>query len=261
MEKVTIVMPAYNEEKRIGRTLEAYALYFDNVSRARGFSYEILVVINGTTDNTEGVVNEVQKKHGCIRVVNFERNGKGFAVIEGTKLALEGDANLIGFVDADMATGPEQFDRLIRGIKGRDGAIASRYVKESTVMPAFTFRRAVVARVFNLIVRSLFLFPYSDTQCGAKLFSRRASEKIVEHVKMSRWAFDVEQLYCLGKFGYKVREVPTVWTDMEGGTLVIGKASLQMLLAVIQLRIRNSPFGRLLGPVNPVTSLIWSKLK
>ena len=257
--KISIIIPAYNEEKRIGRTLEAHTLYFENIRKKQNLDYELLVVINNTTDNTESIVKQHIKKNSRIKYLNLKKGGKGYAVIEGFKEALKEDYDLIGFVDADLATSPEAFHQLIIWIKNNDGILANRYAKESKLTPSLNFRRIIVAKVFNFLVRSLFFMPYRDTQCGAKLFTKKAAQEIVRSVKMSQWAFDVELLYRLHKKNYQVKEIPTVWREVGGSKLNLKKSSIQMFLAITQLRIINSPFKKILKPLNPIIKTLWKK--
>ncbi|MBU0907093.1 MAG: glycosyltransferase [Nanoarchaeota archaeon] len=255
--KLSIIVPAYNEEKRIERMLNSYLKFFDALEKNKRIDYEIIVVINNTRDKTEDVVKKFMEKSKNVSFLNFKKGGKGFAVKEGFKEALKRDSDLIGFVDADLATPPESFYFLVKKIGRFDGAIASRYLPESRITPAYNFRRAIVAKVFNFLVRSLFFIHLSDTQCGAKLFSRRAAEMIVKKVEMSQWAFDVELLYVLNKHGFVVRDFPTNWKDVGGSKIEIVKGSLQMFLSLIQLRMVHSPFRRLLRPLKPFIGLIW----
>lgn len=261
MQKVSIIMPAYNEEKRIGRTLEVYGSYFEAERQSGLLDYEILVVINGTTDDTEGVVKKYCKTNKRVIFMNLKKGGKGYAVIQGFKDALKRKNDLIGFVDADMATPPEAFAYLIHSIDHLDGLIASRYLKGSIIVPKLSFRRLFVARVFNFIVRSFFLFPYRDTQCGAKLFKRNAVEAIIGDLAMSQWAFDVELLYFLHKKCFQIDDAPTYWKDMEGSKINVIQSSIQMLLAITQLRFYHSPFKRILRPFKKPIGLVWRMLK
>src|SRR5690349_5588539 len=116
--KVSIVIPAYNEEKRIGATLEFFSTYFKALEKENKLNYEILVVINNTKDNTVGVVKAAQKKDSKIIYLDLPKGGKGYAVTEGFKDALKRKNDLIGYVDADLATRPEDFYDLIKNIKG-----------------------------------------------------------------------------------------------------------------------------------------------
>jgi glycosyltransferase involved in cell wall biosynthesis len=247
--KVSIIIPAYNEEKRIEETLTAYSDYFENLRKKNKLDYEILVVINNTTDRTEEIVKLSCKKNSRVRYLNLVKGGKGYAVIEGFKDCLKRDSHLIGFVDADMATAPQHFHELIENIGGYDAVIASRYVEGSIVKPKQTWQRIFVSRIFNLLIRGLFLMPYSDTQCGAKIFKKSVIIKIVNEVGMSQWAVDVELLYLLKKYDFKVKEHPTVWADKEYSKINFMKAGPKMALSVIRLRLLNSLLEPLLKPL------------
>ncbi|MAG37760.1 hypothetical protein CMI45_00010 [Candidatus Pacearchaeota archaeon] len=258
--KLAIIIPAYNEEARIGTTLSGYTKRFESLRKEKKLDYNILVVINNTKDNTEKIVKSHIKLNSRISYLNLVKGGKGYATIEGFKSALSQDFDLIGFVDADMATSPEAFYYLIEHLGSADGAIANRYSKKSKITPAFSFRTLIVAKVFHTLVRSLFFLPYRDTQCGAKVFNKKATETIVEKVKMSQWAFDVELLYHLYSSGFKIKELPTIWQEVEGSKLDLKKASIQMLFSILQLRVRYSPFRRILQPIKPLSDYIWNKV-
>lgn len=255
--KVSIVMPAYNEEKRIGRTLEVYSSFFEKIRKKENLDYEILVVINNTKDRTEEVVKSFSKKNKRIISLNLLKGGKGYAVIEGFKKALKRKNDLIGFVDADLATGPEEYHKLIKQIDSYDGVIANRYDKLSKIQPSFSFRRLFVSRIFNFIVRSLFLFSYPDTQCGAKLFKREVIAKTIPEMSITQWAFDIDLLYLCKINNFKIKSIPTVWFEKGESKLRVGKVSVQMFFAVIQLRIMRSSLNRLISPIKPLVRIIY----
>jgi len=242
--KISIVMPAHNEEKRIGKTLDKYSEYFEIQRKRKKVNYEILVVINNTTDKTEDIVKSVQKKNKRINYLNLKPGGKGFAVISGFKDALKKDYDLIGFVDADMATSPEEYWKLIENIGKYDGIIADRYMKGSKVFPHPTMQRFLARKVFNFVIRSFLLLPLNDTQCGAKIFKKRVLEKVMPLLTMSQWAFDVELLYALRNEGFKIKAFPTIWIDKEYSKINFWQAGPWMALGVMRLRILNSPFRR-----------------
>jgi glycosyltransferase involved in cell wall biosynthesis len=243
-KEIAIIIPAYNEEKRIGKTLQAYSSFFNSLPPQKKLEYEILVVINNTTDKTDEIVKALQKTNPKINYLNLPQGGKGRAVIEGFKHALQRDFNLIGFVDADLATPPEEYYKLIKNVKHHDAIIADRTLKSSKVHPPATFRRVVVSRIFNSLIRALLLIPQKDTQCGAKLFKPQALKKIIPHLGMSQWAFDVDLIYHLKKEGFSILSHPTIWTDKKYSKINFWKAGPKMALAIIRLRILNSPLRR-----------------
>lgn len=253
-------MPAYNEEKRIGKTLEAYSSFF-NEKLDKRFDYQIFVVINGTKDKTEDVVREHIKKNKRIKFINLKKAGKGYAISQGFYESLKGDFDNMGFVDADMATPPEQYWKLIERINGYDGVIADRYMKGSKITPSFSFRRIAVSRIFNFLVRSFFAIPYGDTQCGAKLFKRNAIEQIISKIGMTQWAYDIDLLYLCKLNGFIIKSVPTEWVEAQGSTLNLNKASIQMIFAIFQLRILKSRFKGALKVISPIVDFTYKLVR
>lgn len=236
MLKLSIIIPAYNEEKRISKTLEEYCKFFNNVYKN---NFEIIVILNGCKDNTLRVVKTSAKKYNQIKYIDIkEAIGKGGAVIEGFKQA---EGELIGFVDADNSTKAEYFYDLVKDINNYDCAIASRWIKGAKVNPPQPISRRIASRTFNAIVRILFNINVHDSQCGAKLFKKQAIKEIIPYLGITRWAFDVDLLYQLKKRKRTILEVPTVWSDTPGSNLNIKKASKEMFLAITRLRLIYSP--------------------
>lgn len=238
--KISIIIPAYNEERRIASTLDAYLRYFDSMKKK--LDYRLLVVINNTTDRTLDIVKNFAKKNRKLSYLNLKYGGKGYAIKEGFKHELWKKSDLIGFVDADMSTKPEEFSRLALGMKWQDGVIASRYLEGSIVSPKPTLSRIIVSRIFNLLIRALFFFPYKDTQCGAKIFKKNAIKKVIPHLINTQWAFDVDLIYNLRKFGFKIKEEPTKWSDKDYSKINFLRAGSFMTLSMLRLRLLNSSF-------------------
>jgi len=241
MKKITIIIPAHNEEKRISRTLKEYLEYFENLEKNKILEYHILVVINASTDKTLEIVKKIKENGGNITYLNLERSGKGYAIIEGFKNSLKRRSEILGFVDADMATSPNSFYELVKNIEDYDGIIASRYLKNSVVYPKQAFLRILVSRIFNFFIRAILILPYRDTQCGAKIFSRESISDVLPSLSLSKWAFDVDLIYHLKKKKYSIKEIPTRWSDREYSKINFMRAGPMMVLGVIRLRILNSP--------------------
>ena len=241
MERVSVVIPTHNEEKRIGVTLENYLKYFLELKKQGFLDFEIIVVLNNCNDNTL----EVVEKYKCpeLKILNFKQRGKGFAIIEGFKEALKGNFELIGFVDADMATPPNAFYGLIRHIENVDGIIANRWDWRSKIQPKQTITRKITSTGYNTIIRILFFFPFQDTQCGAKLFKREILEKNIHKIVSSQWNFDVALLFCLrNESNARIKAIPTMWSDKVGSKINIRKTPIMMFFSAIRLRIMHSPF-------------------
>ena len=236
-KSLSIIIPAYNEENRIEKTLRDYLKIFaDNA--------EIIVIPNGCHDHTVQVIEKVQKDYPDLIYKNFpESILKGGAILEGFKIA---QGRHIGYVDADGATNATEYKRLANMMTENDGIIASRRVPGSTIVTPAPFIRRLASIVFNLIVRLLFLFPYHDTQCGAKIFTRAVIEKISGKIVTKDWAFDIDLLYQARKHRFTVKEMATVWADKEDSKLNVKKVAPQMLLSVIKLRLLHSPLQSLM---------------
>jgi len=253
MNRVSIVIPAYNEEKRIGKTLFEYSKFFNTLK----LDYEILVVINNTQDRTEEIVRRYKEKNKRIRYLNLEKGGKGYAVIEGFKDALKRPNKYIGFVDSDMATSPQEYWKLIQGLDKYDGIIADRYLKESHVEPPARIKRILARKLFNFVIKSLLFLPHDDTQCGAKVFKRKAIEAALPQLTMSKWAFDVDLLYTIRKKGYRIKSLPTVWVDREYSKINFWSAGPWMALGVARLRLINSPLKSLIRVYDNLLTRLW----
>lgn len=232
---LSIIIPAYNEEQRIEKTLESYSNFY---SKKLKTDFEIIVVLNGCIDNTLGIVSEYSKKRKFIKHYNFkERIGKGGAIIEGFKAA---KGSLIGYVDADLATSPEAFYDLIEKIRGYDGIIASRYLKNSIVSKKQPIQRIIASRIFNVLVRIIFDMKFHDTQCGAKLFKKNAIDSIKNDLGITQFSFDIDLLYRLKLKGFKIAECPTIWNDQKDSKLVLKKTVPNMFFSIVRLRLLYS---------------------
>lgn len=235
--KLSIVIPAYNEEKRLWPTLEAYATYF---GQRYGPDVEIIVVVNGSTDQTEHLARAYEQKNPSVHaIIEPRRVGKGGAIMMGFAVA---KGEVVGFVDADNATPPEAFQDLVDHLGDAGAIIGSRWIKGATVSPRQPAARRVASRIFNFLVRRMFLLPITDTQCGAKLMRGEAVRAALPHLGVTRWAFDVDLLFQLRRLGYRIVEWPTTWRDQSGSRLQVARVSFEMFLAICRLRLFYSPF-------------------
>jgi glycosyltransferase involved in cell wall biosynthesis len=251
-----LLVPAYNEERRIEPVLRDYARHFQEQYHGR---FQLVVVLNGCRDNTLQVVQRVAAEHPAISALEFpDPIGKGGALIEGLKLAPLAD--LIGYVDADGATAPPAFHDLVRRWAEADCVIGSRWLPGALLHIEQSGKRQFASRAFHRIVQLLFRMNIHDTQCGAKVMRRQAVEKIHSALRIADMAFDINLLYSLKREGFRVLEVPTEWTDKIGSTVVLGRTSLTMFLSVLRLRLIYSPFYKWLRPLRPLEGWIYHKL-
>ncbi len=252
-----LLIPAYNEEQRIGPVLVDYAEYFR--ANYRG-PFQLVVVLNGCRDKTLGVVQRAAKLYPEVSALEFPAPiGKGGALIEGLKLAPLTD--LIGYVDADGATSPRAFHDLVKHHAEAGCVIGSRWLPGAVLHQQQSGKRQFASRVFHTIVQGLFWLNVRDTQCGAKVMRREVVEKIHPQLRIADMAFDINLLYSIKRAGFKILEVPTEWTDKMGSKVVLGRTSLTMLLSVIRLRLVYSWFRPVLVPLRPVETWIYLKLK
>lgn len=253
---VLLLIPAYNEERRIEPVLRDYAEFFRQHYPG---NFQLLVVTNGCRDNTVGIVNKVHSEFPEVSVLDYPAPiGKGGALIEGLKLAPRAD--LIGYVDADGATGPAAFLDLVKHSNEADCIIGSRWIKGAILHRSQTGKRQFASRIFHAIVQSLFWMNIRDTQCGAKILHREAVETVHSSLCIADMAFDINLLYLLKRSGLKVLEVPTEWTDKVGSKVALGRTSLTMLLSVIRLRWIYSPFAFLRKFFAPFENWAYRKL-
>jgi len=233
MVEYSIIIPAYNEEKRIKDTLISYLNFFRNTNKA----FEILVVLNGCRDKTLDIVKEEKEKYPEINFINFENPiGKGGALIEGFKLV---KGNLITYTDADGSTLPETLYELGKKINDYDGIIGSRWMKDSKILKKQPLVRRIASRGFNILTKVVLGLNYKDTQCSAKIFRNYVIESIKDKVDVTNFAIDAILLFNMKKNGFKIKEEAITWEDKELSTLKMRKAIPNMFMAVVKARLKR----------------------
>jgi glycosyltransferase involved in cell wall biosynthesis len=212
---LTIIIPAFNEEKRISKTLESYISFLQKKIPGKFF---IIVVLNGCKDNTLDVVKSFKNKHSFVGYKNIkEPIGKGGAIIEGFMLA---KSKYISFIDADNSVGPSQFYNMLKSIISTEAGmvIASRNLKESTVV-AKNLQRKMLSFGYNKLVNFLFKIDIKDTQCGAKILSTDTYTKIKNKLVINNMAFDINLIYEIKKIKNSILEVPILWEDNSASSI------------------------------------------
>ncbi len=236
--KISIVIPAYNEEQRIEKTIRTYHSFFLQKKQDSVLDFELVVVLNGCKDNTIGVVERVRKDVSteAIVIIDLPQAGKGLAIRAGFADALvRANNDVVGFVDADMSTQPDAFYDLVLQMGDADGAIASRYMPGAQISPKRPLYKRWGSRiVYEPFVYLLFGLTYYDLQCGAKIFKRAVLEKVNPQLQVQQWAFDAELLYVCKKFGFVIKEVPTIWCDQAGSKLTL-RGGLKMFGALFKV--------------------------
>ncbi|MGP6240020.1 glycosyltransferase [Cuniculiplasma sp. SKW4] len=225
-EGLSIIIPAYNEEKRIGKILK------DLMETVKGV-YEIIIVFDGN-DSTPEVAKSICTE--C-RILTYNRKlGKGGAILEGINAA---NGEIIAYIDADGSVPAEELERLRKNIKKGEFVVSSRWVKGAKLEKRQTLKRIVLSRLFHYYVFGLLRIPIIDTQCGLKIFYAKDAKEIGKKVRVFDWTFDISMIFHGIKMGLSPREIGIKWKDSEGSKLKISKTVPAMFLTVLGIWARE----------------------
>jgi glycosyltransferase involved in cell wall biosynthesis len=241
--RLDIVIPAHNEEARIGRMLAAYRDAFADRD------VRFLVAMDDCRDRTAQVVARHRDDDRRVECVAYPKLGKGGVIAESFRRA---DADLVGFVDADGATPPHELLRLAGAAERADGAIASRRHPAAVLPARRPLTRQVTSAGFSFAVRRLIGLPYADTQCGAKVLRREVVDAVLPHLQVHDLLFDVDLLAAARECGFRIVEVPTIWIDQDGSRVRPVADTRRMGGSLLRLWARRR--GR--GDVAPVAAPI-----
>jgi dolichol-phosphate mannosyltransferase len=233
---LSIVIPAWNEEDRLSRTLATYLPALE----ARAEPFEVIVVSDGVEDRTAEVAGQFADRH--VRVLRFATKlGKGGAILAGLK---EANYEKVGYLDADGPISPQTMYEMVGDLEQVDCVIASRWLRGASGVGAEPLFNRVAGRAWNFLTRSLLFLPIRDTQCGAKFFRRSVVRPVLKTVTLTNRAFDVDFLYHVRKSGHHVREVPVSWTHDPATRMPVRAAIPIMFLSLLGVRVMNSPVGK-----------------
>ena len=230
----SVVIPAYNEEVRLPRTLGL----LEKVNNQ--CSMEVIVVCDGCTDKTSAVAREWQDKFS-LRVITYSQNrGKGYAIQQGVAKA---SGAIIAFMDADGSTPPSELLRLASPIISADAdiVIGSRRIEGALVKKQPLFRH-LMGRLLSWITRNWFSLPYKDTQCGFKLFRRKCALALFEEMRCNGFEFDLEILYRAHQANMRISEIGVLWQDCSGSKVAPIRDGFKMLKAMLLIRYADLPF-------------------
>jgi dolichyl-phosphate beta-glucosyltransferase len=230
----SIVIPAYNEGERLGATLEQVLAYV----RQQGWDAEVIVVNDGSRDNTAGIVRGFAESNPIVRLVENPGNrGKGYSVRNGI---LNSRGDIVVFSDADLSAPIEEMPKLLQALTaGADIAIGSRWLRAELQTQRQSLHRQVFGRIFNLLLRMILGLQFKDTQCGFKAFTRRAAQTILPLQRIERWGFDPEILFLARKFGFRVEEVPVRWGHSGGTRIHPLRDGARMFQEMLRIRWYN----------------------
>ncbi|MBU6426726.1 glycosyltransferase family 2 protein [Patescibacteria group bacterium] len=229
--RISIVIPVFNERHRIGVTLQKIASYF---SSRPDFNHEIIVVNDGSCDDTASIVDGISKTVANISLINLGKNmGKGAAVKAGM-LAAKGEYKF--FMDADGSTAIEEIEKLLPFVfQGFRIVIGSRGVAGATIKKNQPCVRLVLGRIFRAIVNAILPVGVVDSQNGFKLFAAETANILFRKLNTTGWAFDVEILALARISGFRVKEVPVIWTNDDDSKVTL-KGMVNMLVELFLIR-------------------------
>jgi len=227
----SIVLPAYNEEDRICASLDKITEY----ARQHAWRIEVIVVNDGSTDNTADIVRAYGERYPWLRLLENPGNrGKGFSVRNGM---LHARGDILLFSDADLSSPIQEADKLVAALQaGADVAIGSRWVQKELQVVRQPLRRRILGRLFNLALRVVLGLNFKDTQCGFKAFRRSSAELVFTQQQVETWGFDPELLYLAKKAGLRIVEVPVYWAHSEGTRLHPLRDGIRMFAQLFQIR-------------------------
>lgn len=246
---LSIIIPAYNEAKRLPETLTDINKKLKELKFPSGKQddYEIIIVNDGSNDATADVAKRFKSLIANFQLIdNKENHGKGWVVRQGM---LEAKGKIRLFMDADNSTSLEQFNNMIpwfSGEKSYDVVIGSRDIKGAKLIPPQPWYKRLGGNIGNLIIQLLLLPGFWDTQCGFKAFTEEAAEKVFSLMKNEHWAFDVEVLALAKRFGYKIKEIPVIWVNSVFSNVKLS-AYLKSLLEVLKIKWQLINFDKNYG--------------
>ncbi len=227
----SIIIPAYNESQRIAASLNRILAYINE----QHWVAEIIVVNDGSRDNTADIVREYARAHQMVTLVENPGNrGKGYTVRNGM---MQARGDILLFTDADLSSPIEESRKLFAAIdRGADVTFGSRWLQAELQTERQPLYRQVFGRIFNLLLRMILGLKYKDTQCGFKAFTRRAAHHIFSRQMIDRWGFDPEILFLAEKFGYKVEEVPVEWAHDNRSKINPVTDGFKMFMEMLRVR-------------------------
>ena len=229
--QLSIVIPAYNESARIEHALDRVL----SCVAEQGWDAELLVVDDGSTDDTAAIVQRWMTKYPRLHLVENPGNrGKGYSVRNGL---LQAAGDIVMFTDADLSAPMEEAERLIAALNdGADVAIGSRWMDRTRQTIHQPLYRQFFGRCFNWVTRTVMGLPFKDTQCGFKAFKRSAAQVIFRLQTIERWGFDPEILFIARKLKYVIREVPVTWGHDERSRMSYLRDGIKMLEDMARIR-------------------------
>lgn len=232
--ELSIVIPAFNEERVLRKCLEAVEGYV----RAKQIMYEILIVDDGSTDRTREIARGYSDQNGRVRLLTNDQNrGKGFAVRQGM---LAAGGKWILFMDADLSTAPEEFDHMKDWFdRGYSIVIGTRRSKGATIERHQSWVRESMGKVFTALSRGVLRASVSDFTCGFKGFSREAARTVFSRQRLNDWSFDAEILHIAKRRGIPIKEIPVHWANAGDSKVHIVKDTFRSFFGLLRIVVHS----------------------
>jgi len=235
MASVDVVIPVYNEEHVLAPTIETLRQF---IGQHPGHSWRIVVADNGSTDGTLRLAETLSDQHPDVSYVHLPQKGRGRALRAAW---LASDADIVSFMDVDLSTDLSALPLLVAAIvdEGYDVAIGSRLAPGSETTRSF--RRELISRAYNRLIKAMFFTRFSDAQCGFKALSRQAAHELLLHVKNEHWFLDTELLILAEKGGYRIKDIPVRWVEDPDSRVRVASTAWEDIRGLLRLRFSRLP--------------------
>ncbi len=241
---LSIIIPAFNEKKRIKSNLNKIKKHLD----AKNINYEVIIVLDGSTDNTIDVIKSIKNSIVNLRIIENKKNrGKGFVVRQGL---MEARGKFCAFLDADGSTSIEHIDLALDKATSKrkyDLVIGSRDIKGANIVVHQPKHREIMGTMGNALIRGVLgLWKYPDTQCGFKLMTKELVQDVVPRMKVDRFGFDFELIILAKKLNYNLTQIPVEWINKDGTTVGLfgpnGFGQVVLDLFKVKIRLLNNTY-------------------
>lgn len=229
--KISLIIPVFNEEKRI-HNLKTVWSFIQNKTYIR----ELIVVNDGSTDNTKKFLSDFQKMTKCVMVSYRKNKGKGWAIRKGIEVAR---GTHVVFLDVDLSTSPKMIGELKKMIDTKDVIIGTRKSSKAVLAKRQPKLRENMGKFFTLLSQTILSVHVSDFTCGFKCFTLKAARHIFKKQQVKRWAFDSESLYLAHKYGYSIEEIPVEWKDAGGTKVRFPQDAISSFFDLLKIRIND----------------------
>ena len=231
---VDIVVPVYNEEQALPRTILILTEFLrENVQNP----WQVIIADNASTDNTRSISEMLCERYAGVIYLHLPQKGRGRALRTAW---MESNADIVSYMDVDLSTDLAHFPQLLEALEsGGHIAIGSRLSKGSKVTRSI--KRELISRTYNLMIKSMFFTAFPDAQCGFKALTRQAAHAIVPKIKNNNWFFDTELLLIAAKGGYKITSVPVKWDDDPTSTVNVAGTATEDVKGLLRLRFGGIP--------------------